>query len=887
MKIKKLIIALCWLLVLLFTVGCSGGQDDGVGSEGENGGEGTQPPAAEDVIYSEEELPTVVATDRDLPSEATTALLSALKEALGADAYTSGGSGEGEKHEIVIGASNRNVTEKAEYYLRRMRPERDEETVAWLIYSDGTSIAIVYESDTDYIGLRGAIDHFTSEYVSGADKLIAKRGVLTSGEVSVKDYYDAYDKVYLSEKWDALKGALDPEYAGELVESMQNLYSLYTDDLISWFANLYDPAVGGYYYSNSGRNTYGFLPDIESTEQALRFIATSGIAAEYGGGYEDVLPLQMKEKIVYFLKSLQDENGYFYHPQWSRELSDSKLSRLSRDLGNAVSVLKKLGSAPTYNTPNGDKGDGITADEYIAGRALTGSLRSGRTALASRVSLAASVAVPSHLVDKASFESYLASLDIKNSSYSVGNTLTAQKSAIIYRDKVLKAEGADYSLMDILIKWLSDNQNPETGLWHGTVNYYAINGLMKISGVYGSAEVLLPNADKAVVAAVDAITSDEKCGAVVDIYNTWYAVSRVLRHMRTYGNDSDKQKAAEVLSDLRANAAVALQATAEKIAVFKKEDGSFSYTPNASSANSQGCPVAVPGTNEGDVNATVICTSDILTYIYSALDLSDYRVPMYTSYDMRRYLSILSDLDPVIKDVEEAKDTPNDFEANKAEDTPSGVTVNARSAANGGYIKVASGYGTNKTNVVALKTVNGTSDSVIINCANYSNMPCYVFEGDFAVKSASSSYYAQITMGNCYMFTLRLAEGKVSIVESSSPSAKKSHDNVLSATPELGEWFHIRAEYYTLKNGEARIKFFYNGELIAVTDNFYSEDGSKLAEGAKVPAPTEYKQVQIWMMKSVDAEIYFDNLASYKTYDVYEPVTGEDSPELNVDKDAK
>ena len=49
----------------------------------------------------------------------------------------------------------------------------------------------------------------------------------------------------------------------------------------------------------------------------------------------------------------------------------------------------------------------------------------------------------------------------------------------------------------------------------------------------------------------------------------------------------------------------------------------------------------------------------------------------------------------------------------------------------------------------------------------------------------------------------------------------------------------------------------------------------------------EYKQVQIWMMKSVDAEIYFDNLASYKTYDVYEPVTGEDSPELNVDKDAK
>ena len=45
-----------------------------------------------------------------------------------------------------------------------------------------------------------------------------------------------------------------------------------------------------------------------------------------------------------------------------------------------------------------------------------------------------------------------------------------------------------------------------------------------------------------------------------------------------------------------------IKATTEKVAVFKKLDGSYSFMRNYSSHMSQGMPVAVQNTVEGDVN---------------------------------------------------------------------------------------------------------------------------------------------------------------------------------------------------------------------------------------------------------------------------------------------
>ena len=85
----------------------------------------------------------------------------------------------------------------------------------------------------------------------------------------------------------------------------------------------------------------------------------------------------------------------------------------------------------------------------------------------------------------------------------------------------------------------------------------------------------------------------------------------------------------------------AIRITKEKLSVFAKPYGSFSYTPMASAGRSQGMPVTFRGAYEGDVNATIICSSDILGYMYSALELSDVRVPIYSPLDFVRYIEIL------------------------------------------------------------------------------------------------------------------------------------------------------------------------------------------------------------------------------------------------------
>lgn len=438
----------------------------------------------------------------------------------------------------------------------------------------------------------------------------------------------------------ALADKVGGEQGKRIAEAIRDMYTLYKPEMIDWFAELYDPTVGGYYYSNGARDNekigyqgvcYDLRPDTESTEQALRFIKTSGLLGD--STLKEKLPDWMRDQIIRYIKGLQHPNGFFYNTQWPKELADSKLSRRARDLGWCVSILENLGSAPTYDTPTGIKGDGLDAD----GNPVKNTLASD----GGEPKCASTVAIPPELENRESFIKYLDSLDIKHESYSVGNTLTAIAGQIIYRDKELEAAGADYSLRKIIIDWLNENQNPENGLWHDTANYYGVNGLMKTSGVYGKIGVLMPYADKAVKSAIDAISTDETPDAVTCIYNTWFAVTRIKRHLRTHGGEEGQRMADKIVEDLRKTAPEAIRITKEKLAVFAKPYGSFSYGPMASAGRSQGMPVTFRGAYEGDVNATIICSSDILGYMYSALELSDVSVPIYSPEDFERYVSII------------------------------------------------------------------------------------------------------------------------------------------------------------------------------------------------------------------------------------------------------
>ncbi len=392
--------------------------------------------------------------------------------------------------------------------------------------------------------------------------------------------------------------ALEQELGSDTVTALRELYGLYTSEMVDWFAGLYDVNVGGYYYSESARDTEGFLPDAESTTQALGFWRDSGMSAQ--GGYAAAVPEWMGRDICAFVDSLQDPDGYFYHPQWGKNIS---ISRRARDFNWCCGMLESFGKSPRFSTILDGEAEG-----------------SSKTL------------IPEHLTTAEAFGEYLLSLNIPERSYHKGSELSSQIPQI-------KARGLDGQL----IEFLNSLQHPDTGIWHGTTDYYGVNGLMKISGIYSSAGKLLPNAEAAANTAIAAITSDEPANSVVCIWNTWIAVNRVCIAILAAGGEEGAVQAARIAERMRAMAPYCIRRTYEKLVPFRKSGSSFSYNTGHSCPTSQGVPAAVKGSAEGDVNATVIASSLMINVIYEVLAVpKEMRVPMFFEEDRKRYVDLLN-----------------------------------------------------------------------------------------------------------------------------------------------------------------------------------------------------------------------------------------------------
>lgn len=372
---------------------------------------------------------------------------------------------------------------------------------------------------------------------------------------------------------------------------LEEFYKPYGESLYAWFASLWDPHVGGFYYSPSARDNDGFLPDIESTVQAMRCISAVGLYEGRGTLYEGTPP-HMRESIVRFTRSLQDPcDGYFYHPQWGKNIT---VSRRGRDLSWSVGILEDFRAKALYPTPL----------ERAAGNEST---------------------LPPYLCSRKAFREYLLSFEdeaspyyIRRASYPLGNLLQSQ---------VLQIRAAGEDIVNDLFVWLERLQL-ENGLWEQTCTYASVNGLMKLTLVYTALGRTMPHLEAALMRAFEAILSKEPCNACVLVYNPWVVVSSLMQ-MLTKTKEPRIIKFYNEL--LRKSAADMISATKDKVSVFQKTDGSYSYCPHHSSATSQGARVALPDTNEGDVNATSILSNGTPRSMCAALGIP--RVPLFCRED--------------------------------------------------------------------------------------------------------------------------------------------------------------------------------------------------------------------------------------------------------------
>ena len=619
-------------------------------------------------VYSPEGGTTIIYSHSDKTSEGNIPTLrSAIMNKSGGYVGFELDSSTLSTREIVLGDTAREISKEARARMERMlvsairssanEDDASEDLVAYTVYASGGSVAIVWSRDSM---ADAAIEYFLEKFV--IDKSLILRDGYSHTEIISKSEFDTAREEEIYEKaWAALEAGVADEYSeyrDDVVAALKQLYTLYTDDMYAWLANLYDPGIGGFYSTNSGRDTVGFLPDIENTSAGLSFITSTKMYT--GGSYANVLPEKLKKEIGDFVKSLQAPDGYFYHPQWN---SDITTARKSRDLTSAQAILRNLGVTPTYPYPGTSSVSGTSF--------RTTSLRNG-----SIPSLVAAVIIPGAPEQFQSVENYKQYLKNAEDSiargerdfYNFGNEVQSQVSQIKSYGKLL---GED--LLTMTVDFFTEHQNQETGLWSNKYNYNATNGFHKVSSVYNSAGIAIPNAELAVESAMKIIgDSSLKISGGVEIYNAWSCIDYVIDNIRDYGEGTKEERdkrIAAILDVVYPFAAKAIYASYEMILPARHEDGSFSYSVSGySSGAAQGSPTGVPNTYEGDVNGNALNCTSLLYCIYGALDLSSYVVPIFTEVDLEKYISILAGLGPVEKDPLKTESRLYDFEESVAED---------------------------------------------------------------------------------------------------------------------------------------------------------------------------------------------------------------------------
>lgn len=390
------------------------------------------------------------------------------------------------------------------------------------------------------------------------------------------------------------------ELGVEAADALRELLSLYNEQLYIWLAGLWQPEIGGFYHNESGRRCENMLPDIESTGQALYFLAASGLTKGKAIDDPEAFPDDFKALVGKFATSLLDpEDGYIYHPQWGKCITTS---RKGRDLGWATGIYEQLGIKPPYPTAIERLGSAKKEEK---------------------------VELPDHLTDLEKFKAYLAEQAISTRSYYVGNLLQAQAIQIV-------AAGEEY--VKCLLDWLEENQRDDNGLWQEKINYDSVNGLMKIGLLYGTCKAPIPRPDQALESALAAALSDEPITFVCQFYNPLVTINNILNSFVSLGRVEDEQR---LRARIRALAPELIKITYEKLKGHRvPENGAFTYNLDRSSNGvSQGMHVGIPGKSNGGVNGTCICANGTLRGLFATLGFP--RIPLYCDEDADLFFDLI------------------------------------------------------------------------------------------------------------------------------------------------------------------------------------------------------------------------------------------------------
>ncbi|MBQ7387193.1 MAG: hypothetical protein IJW03_03405 [Clostridia bacterium] len=756
--------------------------------------------------------------------------------------------------EIIFGNTNRPATLAAKAELERIIAE-DGTDAGYIIYYDGKSVAI-YWQDARLSSL--AIAKFEKICID-EKKLELEKGVIDKGTFTTAS-------LERDAMWLAIEASATPEVYTALKAWANNFNGR---QISEWLANLWDPEIGGFYYSNSARDNEPYRPDLESVYQTLSWLTGNGAIKSVN----QELPEEMRAQIVAFVKSTQSSTeGYFLHPQWGTSYKQLNLDRYGRDLSWGVSILKQImldtngdgvleTQYPNYCTPSGfkceehSKNGGLcsivssTASYIGTSRALTAGISSSVSAAVSKIPSSTVKAVASSSPDYSSEETFLAWLE-------AGSPNVKENSGDAHVINALQDEIISKGYCDVLLDFLEQAQNEvyeeqvaagqtPSGLWQYTPNYRAVWGIHKYSVFYSSGKRSMQYHKEMVASCIEVILSEANGSyAMNDMMNQWTAIGAVKNNAKLY-NPDDLDEIEAMLSE---NAVAMINQTILKLEDFAIGDGMYGYTVGGKSlATIYGVPIS-HGVKEADVNGQLLLGS-CYRAIFSAFGYN--AVPLCTTDDGKNFVDIIKYCEPIEK-APLPKPETIDFEDKDLSDLKN-VVLTKRSDA--GEIVITDDPLGEHEKVLFFNSGAATgdrADDLDIKVSSTGGN-CNIAEFDMYVANSTSGSIIQLKMGNSFLVTIARS-GDYLTMQAWSKEAGTVKEQLVSTDDKIraNEWHTFRFEVYNEDyDGAPVIKVFIDGELIKNTNLHYNYGSAY---------NSTYAKLNIYSMKSAVTELYFDNV---------------------------
>lgn len=598
---------------------------------------------------------------------------------------------------IIVGYAKGVAASEKAYELLSEKKRSLYYDMRYAVYAEGGKIAIAYDCNefTEISVLDFIKDAFIDKIVM-KDGSVSAEGVVLSGKVDLLLEQTKIDAQLRVSQWAECKASLverwGEEKAEELYEAFKTLYQLCDDGLIVWAANLYDRGVGGYYVTASARDHIGFAPSPEMTYMHLLTAKSFGAPDDV----EKLIPDLMKYQIVYFCKSVQDEDGYFYPPAARKsDLRTKGQACRARNLGTTVELLGIYGEKPTYDNPL-CKGDGITADEYwqsLRDRGLVDcdppivplnldDLENIKSEEAPQAPKPAPK--PKGQTDMTNYKMFIDWLERQNldkGPYGSGNNIQARSGEInsssakmdppTYTPEGDEAADEKYSkyagltMREMTVKYLNDHVNAETGLWGypeiakpgenatGT-EFLFTNGYFKICLAYNTLKAPVPYPERAIESIMKGIVSDEPTVTnACDVYNVWTCITLLRNNLKEQYNEGDMaqvrdrvlKRIDEIIAEYGAKPIITAY---KKQSRYKLPDGSFSHNTLSGYPWHQGPHhISLGIEREGDIDAIGKCIGGTIGPIRNVYGAKF--VPYFQRHHFMNYMQIIVSNGPVVK----------------------------------------------------------------------------------------------------------------------------------------------------------------------------------------------------------------------------------------------